>query len=94
MDGGGQVLEGAAALLAADFDYGQHRFHEAAAPVALGAEAKLAPDDGVTQRTLARIVGRFDTFATNERPEPSSMLVQFPAHVDQRRVTALGGSGG
>ena len=42
MDGGGEVLEGVAALLAAGFDHGQHRFHEAAAAGALRAEGELA----------------------------------------------------
>jgi hypothetical protein len=35
MDGGGEVLEGVAALLAAGFDHGQHRCYEAAWPLTL-----------------------------------------------------------
>ena len=55
----------------------------------LRAEGELAPDDRMAQRTLARIVGRLDAFATNERPEPVAMLVQLLAHADQRFVAAL-----
>jgi hypothetical protein len=89
MDGGGEVLEGAAALLPTGLDHRQHRFHEAATGGALCAEGKLAPDDGVTQRAFARVVRRFDAFATDEGPEPVAMLVQFPTHADQRRIAAF-----
>ena len=82
-DGGGEVLKGVAALLAAGLDDRQHRFHEAAAAGTLRAEGELAPDHGVTQSTFARVIGRLDAFATHERPEPVPMLVQLAAHTDQ-----------
>ena len=88
MDGGSKVLKGAAALLATGLNHAQHRFRETAAGGALRAEGKLAPDDRVTQRAFARVVRRFDSFATDERPEPVTMFVQLPTHADQRRVTA------
>ena len=76
MDGGGEVLEGAAALLAAGLDDRKHRLHEAAAAGALRAERELPPDDGMTQRAFARVVRRLDAFLADERPEPIAMLVQ------------------
>ena len=53
MDGGGEIVEDVAALLAAGLDHRQHRFHEAAAAGALRAEGKLAPDHRVGCATTA-----------------------------------------
>ena len=78
LDGGGEVVEGTAALLAAGFDDGQHRFQETAAAGALRSEGELAPDDGVTQRAFARVVRRLDTFLADERPEPGPWARAIP----------------
>jgi len=78
MDGGGEIVEGAAALLAAGFDHGQHGLHETAAAGALRAEGKLAPDDGVTQRTLGCIVGRFDAFLRTNVQSQARCLYNSP----------------
>ena len=48
-DGFGDEREERTALLAARFDHGQQRFHEAASASALRAEAQLAPDHGVAE---------------------------------------------
>ena len=83
-DGGGEIVEGVAMLLTAGFYHREHGLHEAAAGGALGAEGELSPDHRVTQRSLTRVVGRFNAFTADERPEPITMLVQFPTHADQR----------
>ena len=89
VDGGGEIVEDVAVLLAAGFDHCEHRFHKAAAAGALRAKGKLAPNDGVTQGALARVVGRLDPFLADESPKPCAMLVQFLTHADQRGVAAL-----
>ena len=68
-DGGGDEVEDAAALLTAGFDHGQHRFHEAAARVALRAERQLAPDHEVSQGAFLAIVGRFHARLIHEQPK-------------------------
>ena len=84
----GEVLEGEAALLTTRFDQREHRFDEPATLLALCAEAQFAPDHRVPQRSFACIVRRFDAFGANEFPEPRAMLVQLPAHADDRFVAA------
>ena len=64
MDGGGKVVEGVAALLAASLDHGQHGFHKATAARTLCTEGELPPDHGVTQGAFPRIVGRLNTLET------------------------------
>ena len=61
-DGGGDEGEGVATLLTAGFDHRQHRLDEAAAGRTLRPERQLPPDHRMTQRTLARVVRRFDPF--------------------------------
>ena len=79
-DGLRDELEDVAVLLAAGFDGGQQRFHEAAAGSALRPERELPPDHGVTERPLRRVVRRFDAVHFQERPQPVAMVTQFPAH--------------
>ncbi len=66
----GQEGKDVAALLAAGFNHRQHGLDEPAAGAALRAERQLSPNHGMTQRTLARVVGRFDPLAPQERPQP------------------------
>ena len=75
LNGFGDEVEGAAFLLAAGFDDGEHRFDEAAAVGALRAERELSPDHGVTQGPLAGVVGRLDPLDANERPQPIAVIV-------------------
>ena len=84
-DGGGDEGEGVATLLAAGFDHRQHRLDETAAGGALRSERQLPPDHRMTQRTLARVVRRFDPFVLQKRPQPLAMLVQLPTRAPQRR---------
>lgn len=62
LDGGDQELEDVPGLLTAGLDGGEQGFHEAAAAVALRAEAELAPNHRVPKRTLAGVVGRLNAF--------------------------------
>ena len=53
-DGGGDEVEDAAALLAAGFDYGQHRFHETAARTRKAGTRLCVPNDNLRQITKCR----------------------------------------
>jgi len=53
-------VEDVVALLATGFDNREQRFDEAAATGALRAEAQLAPDHAVPQRSFRGVVGRFN----------------------------------
>ena len=90
MNGVGHEREGVATLLAAGFDDRQHRLHEATTAFALRSERQLSPNDGVTQGTLAAVVGRFHVFMVQIGPEPLPMVVQFVAHAHQTRIAAEG----
>ena len=85
-----QKGEGVAMLLAAGFHHRQHRLDEAAATGALGPKGKFSPNHRMTQRSLARIVRRFDPFVAQERPQPRTVFVQFPTRAACIGVTALG----
>ena len=85
-----QKGEGVAVLLATGFHHRQHRLDKAAAAGALGPEGKFTPNHCVTQRSLARIVRRFDPVVTQEHPQPRAMCVQFPARAARIDVTAFG----
>jgi hypothetical protein len=61
-----------AGLLAARLDDRQDRFHEATPLGALRAERQFSSDHRVTQGALAGVVGRFDPFGVQKRPEPQS----------------------
>ena len=72
-------LEDAPALFLAGLDDGQHRFDEAVAAFALGAETQLAPDHSVTQAAFAGVVGRLDYRITQERPQVLFVMIEFLA---------------
>src|SRR4030042_6471700 len=88
-DGGGDEGKGVAARLAAGFDSRQHRLNEAAAAGALRPERQLPPYYCMTQRTLARIVRRLDSFVPQKRPQPRAMLVQLPTRPTHVAIFAL-----
>lgn len=77
-----------ALLLAAGFEDGQQGFDEAAAGLTLGAERKLAPDDGVTQRAFAAVVGRFQAGDFQEQPQLVEAGEQVIAQGNGRGVPA------
>ena len=83
-----QEGEGVAMLLAAGFHDRQHRLDEPAAAGTLGPEGKFSPNHRMTQRSLARIVRRFDPFVAQERPQPRTVFVQFPTRAACIGVTA------
>ena len=58
--GVGHKREHVAVLLPAGFDHCEQRFHESAACCALRAKREFAPDHGLTQRPLRRIVRQFN----------------------------------
>ena len=68
-EGGGQEVEDFAFLWAAGLDDGQHRFDEAAAGGALGAEGEFAPDHGVAEDLFGAIIGRLNTGVGDEHPQ-------------------------
>jgi len=72
----------------AGFDDGGDRLHKTTAAGALAAEQVFPPDHGGTQRTLARVVGRLDSFHVQERPQPVGMLLQRLPNAGQLGVAA------
>src|SRR5271169_649428 len=88
-NGGSHEGKGVAALLTAGFDYRQHRLDKATAGDALRSKRQLPPNHRVTQRTLTRVVRRFDPFIMQERPQPAAMLVQLPARALHVSIAAL-----
>jgi hypothetical protein len=89
-DSGGNECEGVATLLAAGFNYRQHRLDEAAAGGALRPERQLPPNHRVTQRPLPCVVRRFDAFVMQKRPQPRAMCVQLPARAARVGVGRIG----
>ena len=79
-EGLGDEPEHALALLLAGFDDCQHRFDEAVAAVALGAETQLTPDHSVTQAAFTCVVGRLDFRIGQKRPQVLFVIVEFFAH--------------
>ena len=76
-----------ARLLATGFDDVEQCLDEAAALRALGTEAEFAPDDCEAKCAFAGVVGRFDVYAAEERPQPLAVLQQFLAGARGLRVT-------
>jgi hypothetical protein len=53
------------------------------------AEAELALDDGMTQRTFGGVVGRLDAFDFEERPELFAVSPEFAANLSVPRTAFL-----
>ena len=70
------------------FGNGQHSLDEPASCFALRSEGKLAVDDSRAQGTFGGVVRRLDPLNLDKRPEPLSVVVQFPAHPDEALVSA------
>ncbi len=88
-DSSGQIGEDIAAPLAAGLYHRQHGSDEAAATGALCSEGELSPNHGMAQRPLARVVGRFDPFVAQERPQPLAVFVQLSARAAHVWIAAL-----
>ena len=80
--GGGHVVENVPALEAKGCDGGEHALDEDAAGVALGAEARAAPDDTVADTALGLVVGGLDARDGHEGPHRG-------LEVQERRTHAL-----
>ncbi len=65
----GEGVEHVALLLPETHHGGEDLLDEAAAVLALGAKARLAPDDGMAQVSLGEVVGGLDALGVEERPE-------------------------
>ncbi len=82
-DGGCDEGKNIAALLTTTLNHRQHRLDKSTAPYALSSKRQLPPNYRVTQRTLARVVRRLNTFMPQKRPQPSTMLVQLAGGASQ-----------
>ena len=87
-NGLGDEVEDAGVLLAAGFDCGEHRLHEAAPGRALRAKGKFPPNHCMTQRALAGVIGRLDPFHFQKGPQAIAMTIQRVAHASQSRAFA------
>ena len=87
-DGGCDEVEYVAVLLAAGFDDGQQSFNESAASRALGAEAQLTPDHGVTHGTLSHVVCGLNSHMMTKRPQRIIAAQQFLAGCRSRHMRA------
>jgi len=72
----------------ASFDNRENRFHEAATICTLGTKGELAPNHSRAQSAFTHVVGRFDPFNVQKRPQLLAMIIQWLAHPVQLRVAA------
>ena len=79
LDGICDESEYGSVLLSAGLDHREQRFHEAASGDALCPEGKFSPDHCVTKRSLGCVVGGFNVFMIDKRPEVIEMVEQFRA---------------
>src|SRR5262249_44367418 len=82
----GQVLQGVDPLLPAGRHHREHPLDEPAAPLTGRPAARLAPQDGVPQRPLRRVVRRLDPPDPEECPQVLLAFQQAPAR--RRRLVA------
>ena len=78
LEAGGQVGQFVNSALAAGGDYAHCAFQKLASRFALHAKAQLAFDHAAAKPPLGRIVGRFDAFDFNERPQSIKVLPDMP----------------
>src|SRR5439155_16343580 len=75
----GQVVPDIAALLTARRDDAEDAFGEAAADRTVRTATGLAPEHSLAHGPLGDVVGRFDTVAADEGPQPPLVGQQRPA---------------